>query len=357
MFLLLFSVCLNFFIIQSCFNYKIKENIMKAPSKDWKENISPDEETRFTGYAEKIVEIQKKRSALYGNGRALHRKIIAGLNAKFEVLDNLPDYAKQGLFSKKGTYDAWIRLSNGGVDIKPDTIPDIRGFAIKVLGQNAPSALGNGNTNSQDFTLINQPAFSFPKSAPFIDLVLAASESPFTLLKHFIGKHGVIGGFQKIGNTLKTLGKPFSGFMTEIFYSAAPIACGEYAARVRLIPISHKNPQRTNKQDLSIDVSNILAKENVEFNLQLQFYVDEQTTPVEDASVDWVETESPYITVAKLIIPSQNINSDSGKELLEKIDKSVFDPWNALLEHRPLGDIMRARKVIYYASQKERGVY
>jgi hypothetical protein len=336
---------------------KLKGIFMKAPNKDWKENIAADEETRFNGYAEKIIAIQKKKTALYGNGRALHRKIIAGLNAKFEVYDNLPDYARQGLFAKKGTYDAWIRISNGGVDVKPDSIPDIRGFAIKVFGQNGPSALGNGNTNSQDFTLINQSAFSFPKSEPFIDLVVAATESPFALLKHLIGKHGIIGGIQKIGKTVKTFGKPFSGFMTETFYSAAPIACGEYASRVRLIPISHKPKANSNKQDFSVDIASILSTDTVEFNLQLQFFVDESITPIEDASIDWPENESPYITVAKLIIPSQNINSDSGKELKEKIEKSVFDPWNALLAHRPLGDVMRARKVIYYASQKERGVY
>ena len=29
--------------------------------------------------------------------------------------------------------------------------------------------------------------------------------------------------------------------------------------------------------------------------------------------------------------------------------------WHALVEHRPLGEVMRARKVAYYASQQNRG--
>jgi len=33
----------------------------------------------------------------------------------------------------------------------------------------------------------------------------------------------------------------------------------------------------------------------------------------------------------------------------------VFDPWQALMAHRPLGEVMRARKAVYFASQKERG--
>jgi hypothetical protein len=69
---------------------------MKAPSKDWKEDVAADEEKRFNEYAEKIVEIQKKKSAIFGNGRALHRKMICGLQAKLQVLEKLPEYASQG---------------------------------------------------------------------------------------------------------------------------------------------------------------------------------------------------------------------------------------------------------------------
>jgi hypothetical protein len=31
-----------------------------------------------------------------------------------------------------------------------------------------------------------------------------------------------------------------------------------------------------------------------------------------------------------------------------------FDPWHALIEHRPLGNMMRARKHAYFASTKGR---
>jgi len=83
----------------------------------------------------------------------------------------------------------------------------------------------------------------------------------------------------------------------------------------------------------------------------LQFFTDEKTTPIEDASVDWSETDAPYVTVAKLTIPKQEID----KTVSELTEKAFFDPGNALKEHRPLGDVMRARKVIYFASNKERG--
>lgn len=328
---------------------------MKEPSKDWKEEIALDEEKRFNEYAEKIVEVQRKKSKVHGNGRALHRKQICGLKAKLEVLDNLPEYARHGIFANPKVYEALIRISNGGVEIKSDKIPDIRGFSIKVLGLNSPGALGYGNTQNQDYTLINQSAFSFPKATPFLDLVLAISESPFKLLTHMVGTYGIIDGFQKIAKMGKTLGKPFSGFMVETFYSSAPIACGPYATRVRLKPLADKSAFTPSNGELVQDIKKYLDKGDVSFELQLQFFVDEKTTPIEDASVDWLESISPYVTVAKLTIPTQDIESEEGKKISDATEKDFFDPWNALLEHRPLGDVMRARKYIYYASQKERG--
>ena len=44
------------------------------------------------------------------------------------------------------------------------------------------------------------------------------------------------GGVARLRRLGKTFGKRFRGFAVESFYSAAPIACGPYAARVRLQP-------------------------------------------------------------------------------------------------------------------------
>jgi hypothetical protein len=37
-----------------------------------------------------------------------------------------------------------------------------------------------------------------------------------------------------------------------------------------------------------------------------------------------------------------------------QIEASVFDPWQALAAHRPLGEVMRSRRVAYFESQKAR---
>lgn len=38
-----------------------------------------------------------------------------------------------------------------------------------------------------------------------------------------------------------------------------------------------------------------------------------------------------------------------------QVETAVFDPWSTLMDHRPLGNVMRVRKVVYYASGKTRG--
>ena len=325
---------------------------MAAPSTEWRESVAADEAARFAGYAERFVEMQKRKSAKYGNGRALHRKQLLALHATFEVLPDLPAHARHGLFANPGSYDAWVRLSNGGTDRARDATPDIRGFAIKVRGVRGPGALGN-TTEAQDFLLINQEKFAFPKSDEFVDLVMAASRGNGALLKYLVGRYGFVGALKFMAKFAATMGKKFSGFATERVYSAAPIACGPYAVRVRLLPARDK-PLADASKDWAADLGRQLAVGPLVHELQLQFFVDEQRTPIEDASVEWTEEVAPYLTVARLVIPQQALDDTAAAAFAEEVEQAVFDPWDALAEHRPLGDVMRARKAVYFASQQAR---
>ena len=97
-----------------------------------------------------------------------------------------------------------------------------------------------------------------------------------------------------------------------------------------------------------------LAQGALRFELQLQFFVDEQRTPIEDASVEWPQDVAPYVTVGVLTLPPQDPSLPQGRELAAAIEAAAFDPWNALMNHRPLGEVMRARKVVYFQSQQGR---
>jgi hypothetical protein len=324
-----------------------------VPSTGWQEKIAPDEEERYAGYAQQFAQLQARKSARWGTGRTLHRKQLTAACGTLEVLDSLPAFARHGLFAKPRDYDVWVRTSNGGLDRAPDAVPDIRGFAMRVLGVQGKSALGNGPAVSQDFTLINQQAFAFPGAGEFVDFVMAASQGKGELFKYMLKRYGLLGGSRRLGRMLRTVGRPFSGFATEPMFSAVPMANGPYAVRLRLEPTSSNGTAAPDASgDWDADFSQRLARGPLHWDLQLQYFSSEAVTPIEDASVNW---PTPYTTVARLMLPAQDTRSPEGAEFAARVEASVFDPWQALAEHRPLGDVQRARKAVYFASQKGRG--
>ncbi|RZJ24619.1 MAG: catalase [Haliea sp.] len=324
-----------------------------VPSTGWQERIAADEEARYAGYATQFSEIQKRKSERWGNGRALHRKQLTAAQGTLEVLDGLPAFARHGLFAQPHDYEVWVRLSNGGLDRAPDRAPDVRGLALRVFGVQGDSALGTGPAVSQDFTLINQEVFAFPGSDEFVGFVAAASHGNGALLRHILRRYGVLGAPRQLGRLLKVGGRPFSGFATEPLFSTVPMANGPYAVRVRLLPAAtNGKASLTASEDWGADFSQRLKLKPLHWDLQLQFFTSEALTPIEDASVNWV---TPYSTVARLMLPPQDTASPEGQSLARQVEEAVIDPWQALAEHRPLGDVQRARKVVYFASQKGRG--
>jgi hypothetical protein len=70
--------------------------------------------------------------------------------------------------------------------------------------------------------------------------------------------------------------------------------------------------------------------------------------PVEDVTEEWPEQLSAFVTVAKLRLPPQQ---DMGSEdNLARMDAVSLTPWRCTEEHRPLGNIQRARKEVYRQS-------
>ena len=73
--------------------------------------------------------------------------------------------------------------------------------------------------------------------------------------------------------------------------------------------------------------------------------------PIEDASVEWSERESPYVRVAEIRIPRQSIDAPGRGQACER---TSFNPWHCMVAHRPLGAMNRVRRTIYEAMQQFR---
>ena len=82
------------------------------------------------------------------------------------------------------------------------------------------------------------------------------------------------------------------------------------------------------------------------FELAVQVQTDAERMPIEDASVEWSSETAPFQVVATLRIPSQRFDSP---EQVAQCEVMRFNPWHALVPHRPLGSMNRARRAIYDA--------
>ena len=314
---------------------------MTEPSSAWSERVSPDEEARFARQTDRLAAVHKAKNARWGVGRLLHRKSLLAIRASLDILPNLPPFARHGIFAEAKTYAALVRLSNGGMDVAANSKPDIRGFAIKVEGVSGPGALG-GDATSQDFLLINQDRFAAADFDVFVDFIVDASRGTALLLWALFRKFGVGGALERLKDVQATFGRPFAGFAGDTFDSVVPIKVGPYAARVRLTPTSAAPV----KGDIAADIAARLASGPLRYDLKLQFFVDDTKTPIEDPTKPWAQSDSPDVTVARLTLTG----------LAGDVEKLRFDPWGGLEEHRPLGEIMRARKAAYHLSQKGREV-
>ena len=66
--------------------------------------------------------------------------------------------------------------------------------------------------------------------------------------------------------------------------------------------------------------------------------------PIENAAVLWPTNLSPRIPAAVLRIPRQRFDSP---EQLDFARVLTYSPWHSIPEHRPLGNVSRARKRVY----------
>jgi hypothetical protein len=329
-----------------------------APSTHWKETVPAGEEARFVGYSEALRAIQRERAASGKASRALHAKGY-GVEGELTVLGELPEHAKAGLFAKPATYRAYVRYSNGDGRRQADSKGDVRGVAVKVLGVEGKKIIpGMEQEKTQDLLLIRTPAIPFRNADEFVAVVTAAQSNPLLLLPRIVGRLGVGRTFGLLPQLAKGMKGSTAPLATTPYFSAAPVCCGPYAIHYTLTPQAPPEPLAPvglSPDGLRDDLVQRLAKGAVVYDLRLQFYVDDTKTPIEDASVEWKEEDAPFVTVARLTLPEQNLDSPKARKIADYVETLSFDPWHALVEHRPLGNIMRARNQAYRLSTVERG--
>jgi hypothetical protein len=153
-------------------------------------------------------------------------------------------------------------------------------------------------------------------------------------------------------------GIPVRNPLLTTYWSMAAVRHGDYVAKVRVAPVAENSEHVIHREvDLAAapDVYgpvlvDELGENSFDFDLQVQLCTDLAAMPVNVVTVEWPEKLSPFVTVGRVHIPSQDI---SGPDNFEKGDGLAFNQWRVTSDHVPLGEIMNIRR-IYSASAKVR---
>jgi hypothetical protein len=319
------------------------------PATDWKETIPDDEAARFQRHADLLGTFQARQAH---EGRALHTKANLGVEATFTVLADIPADARIGMFATPRSYPAVVRFSNGAGRRQSDRKLDVRGIAVKLFGVDGKKVIpGMEDATTQDFLAIRTSAVPIKDADEFMAIV-RAGQTPALLPFKLIGALGLRRGIQVIKAALGGLKAPQSPLAATSFYSALPIKFGPHAVQ---FAFAAKDPPAPSKITSDTDLGDALAARlrtaPVVYDFCVRFYVDEATTPIEDASVEW---KAPWLTIGTLTLPVQDAASPRGKKVSALVETLAFDPWHAREDLRPLGNIMRARNAAYRVSTKAR---
>ena len=329
-----------------------------------------DEAETIQGLNEQIRLIQETTAKDYGTAvRGVHAKGHAIVKGKLEVLSGIAPELAQGLFAAPGSYDALLRFSTLPGDILDDSVSVPRGLAVKLFDVPGDRLPGSEGDTTQDFILVNGPAFASPTPKAFLaNLKMLAKTTD-------VGeglKKGLSSTMQTLDAALETVGiqsptiqtlggAPNTHPLGETYYTQVPLRHGGYIVKLSVAPISTNLTELAgSKVDTSgrpdalrEDIGQALIEQDSVWELRAQLCTDLEKMPVEDTSVVWDEEESPYVVVARLTVPAQ-LGWERG--LSEHQEQAVaYSPWHGLAAHQPIGGVNRARKPTYERSVQFRG--
>ena len=322
------------------------------------ETVAPDEDQVIDAIIASMTHESQITTDRYHHAvRASHAKSHGLLKGELHVLADLPEPLRQGLFARLGTYPVAMRLAVGPGELLSDAVSTHRGMAIKVFGIEGAKLPGHESEVTQDFVLASGPAFPQPDAAGFLKSMkgLEKATEKSEGFKQAVSTaarvtNAVIGGASTM---LDFFGHPPIHPLADTYYSQAPMRYGDYIAKIAVAPVSPELVAiRDDKLDVRQDpdafrhaVVDFLRTHGAEFELRVQLCTDLDRMPVEDASKEWPEAESPYRAVARLVLPPQDAYGAARQAYMD--DVMSFRPAHSLQAHRPLGSLMRARLRTY----------
>jgi catalase len=290
--------------------------------------------------------------------RGQHQKQTLGAFGTLRIFETIPTALKHGPFAKPDElgpslcYRVACRFSNGQPCSFSDQAADVRGVAIKFFtaqGIETDLLMTNEGGRSHARNAVQFMDFADILVAQIANGALGALEQ--ASIELLSGKLGPVEAARIVAILAKeTTLHSVESLTTERFWGSV-VKLGPAAIKYSLQPedatAQGTDGDRQGDDYLREDLLNRLKKGPLKWQLCAQFFVDEESTPVNDASVVWAGTPTPFGVLEIASLP----NADDEA----RINQMAFNPGNGF---EPLG-ITHARKDVYAASaanRKDRGV-
>lgn len=284
------------------------------------------------------------------------KSLYGSTEAQLLVTDNLPaKIAGHGFLEPGAGHRAIVRFSSAYPAIRADGELDQRSVAVRVVGD---------ADQKHDLTLTSGSGGNHARDAKAFIASIQGAE-----IRFLYTYTGLVRGFW---NLVKTVGLTDAlrmiwdirasqtrghSLAAHYFYSRAPFRLGTYAVKYRLAPAPNIDPWLCGRGGRDALLRDLVARQRVgdiRYRLQLQGYVHHKTTPMDDHRVDWPAADSPWVTVAELVLPRVSVAKEAAAhEVTWKVsNRLAFSPFNRWDDDflEPLGELNMLRNEVYKMS-------
>jgi hypothetical protein len=311
------------------------------------ERMQPDEEAHLQAIID-AFSAQMRR--LWNPGyfeRGGNTKTHGVVRAEVTVRNDVPPHMRHGILAAARTFPAWVRYSGPGPVWSAD-IDDIGFLSMAIKLMDVPGdKLMDDEKHTQDLLGTCAPTFVTPDTRANAQLQhWSYLNAPVFYFLNFREPHLL----DAIMNSLWT--RTQTSPLECDYFSTVPYLLGEgQAMQYSFHPRSHVRtpvpglPGRPPDDYLRQAMAFTLSRTDAEFDICVQMQTDPFLMPIENASVMWPTSVSPRVPVATVRIPRQTFDSPEQIAFARWLS---YNPWHCLPEHRPLGNVSRARRRLYW---------
>lgn len=155
---------------------------------------------------------------------------------------------------------------------------------------------------------------------------------------------------KKLKDILNAMQKEEASCLSAHYWAILPFKLGEKLdVKYRLVPKegTERGAPVDQRNYLKADLAKRLREGAATFQFEIQVRTNPDTMPLDDAQAVWSTEESPYVCIAELHLPQQDVTAIGQAEFGTNL---AFNIWRTLPEHQPLGSIAEVRKTVYAAS-------